>query len=432
MEEKQKRIPPEKNKKKGPVPEKKAPAKGKPAGPGPGAGRVRAAKPGPAPSGSGNPVCPVMKKCGACQGFAEGYEKQLEEKRQLVGHYVGGFGKVSPIMGMKEPLYYRNKVHRAFGRDQRGHDTYGTYAEGTHRLVQVKKCLIEDELSQAVIDTVFSLLPSFKLRTYDEDLGYGFLRHVLVRRAFGTGEMMVVLVTASSVFPGKNNFVKALVKAHPQITTVVQNINDKKTSMILGERQQAIYGKGFIRDELCGCSFKISPKSFYQVNHDQTEVLYGKAVELAGLTGRETVIDAYCGIGTIGIVASQKAKRVLGVELNPEAIRDARGNARDNGRTNMEFVCGDAGRYMQEMEARGEKVDVVFMDPPRTGSDKAFLEACLNLAPKRIVYVSCNPETLGRDLKILERGYQVKEICPVDMFPGTRHLETIVLMSRKS
>ena len=374
--------------------------------------------------------CKALKRCGACLGFAGGYEKQLEEKRQQVGKLLGGFGSISPVLGMENPYFYRNKVHRVFGRDNRGHDIYGNYEEGSHRIVSVGECLIEDKLSQAVIDTVFSLLPSFKLRAYDEDLEWGFLRHVLVRRAFATGQLMVVLVTASSMFPGKNNFVKALRAAHPEITTIVQSINDKRTNMILGEREVVLYGKGTIEDELCGCRFRISPASFYQVNHDQTEVLYGKAVELARLTGKETVLDAYCGIGTIGIVAAKHAGKVFGVENNPAAIRDARLNARENGFSNLEFVCGDAGEYMQEMASRGEPLDVVFMDPPRAGSDKNFLEALLTLSPKRVVYVSCNPETLARDLRVLTREYQVEKMIPVDMFPATKHVETVVLMSK--
>ena len=375
--------------------------------------------------------CKALKRCGACLGFACGYEKQLEEKRQQVGKLLGSFGSVSPVLGMENPYFYRNKVHRVFGRDNRGHDLYGNFEEGSHRIVTVGECLIEDRLSQSVIDTVFSLLPSFKLRAYDEDLEWGFLRHVLVRRAFATGQLMVVLVTASSMFPGKNNFVKALRSAHPEITTIVQSINSMHTNMILGEREVVLYGKGFIEDELCGCRFRISPASFYQVNHDQTEVLYGKAVELAGLTGKETVLDAYCGIGTIGIVAAKHAKKVLGVENNPAAIKDAKLNAKANGFDNLQFVCGDAGEYMQEMAARGEALDMVFMDPPRAGSDKNFLEAILTLSPERVVYVSCNPETLARDLRTLTKKFQVKKMIPVDMFPATKHVETIVLMSRK-
>ena len=243
---------------------------------------------------------------------------------------------------------------------------------------------------------------------------------------------MVVLVLGSPILPSKNNFVKALRKEHPEITTVVLNINDKKTSMVLGDREKAIYGPGFIRDQLCGCSFRISPKSFYQVNPVQTEVLYQTAIQYAGLSGKETVIDAYCGIGTIGLIASKHAKRVIGVELNPDAVKDARINAKENRITNAGFYQGDAGRFMVEMAANKEKADVVFMDPPRAGSDERFLSSVVKLAPEKVVYVSCNPETLARDLKYLIRHkYEVRKIQPVDMFPFCDHVETVCLMSRK-
>ena len=267
---------------------------------------------------------------------------------------------------------------------------------------------------------------------YTGDTGYGLLRHVLVRRGFSTGEVMVVLVVASPIFPSKNNFVKALRKVHPEISTVVLNINDKNTSMVLGEREIVLYGKGFIRDTLCGKSFRISPKSFYQVNSVQTEILYGKAVEFAGLTGKEKVIDAYCGIGTIGLVASGKAREVVGVELNKDAVRDARINARENKVVNISFRQGDAGEFMEAMAEAGEKADVVFMDPPRSGSSEKFLNSVIKLSPKKIVYISCNPETLARDLNFLTRkNYIVKEIQPVEMFCFTDHTEVVTWLEQK-
>ena len=276
------------------------------------------------------------------------------------------------------------------------------------------------------------MLKSFKIRTYDEDSGYGLLRHVLVRRGFASGEIMVVLVVASPVFPSKNNFVKALRKVHPEITTIVLNVNDKHTSMVLGERDIVIYGKGFIRDTLCGRTFRISPGSFYQVNPVQTEVLYGKAVEYAGLTGNERVIDAYCGIGTIGIIASAKAKEVIGVELNPDAVRDARINTRENKIQNVQIRQGDGGAFMEAMAETGEHADVVFMDPPRAGSDEKFMASLLKLNPKKVIYISCNPETMARDLNYLtKKGYEVKKIQPVDMFCFCDHVETICELVRK-
>lgn len=378
-----------------------------------------------------NIKCPVAKKCGGCQYQGIAYSEQLKKKQKMVNHLLQKFGKVASVLGMDHPYYYRNKIHRTFGRDRRGNIISGTYQAGTHLIVPVEECVIEDQKCQEVIRTIQGMLKSFKIKTYDEDTGFGLLRHVLVRRGFHTGEIMVVLVLGSPILPSKNQFVKALRKAHPEITTVVLNVNDKKTSMILGEREILLYGKGYITDTLCDCSFRISPKSFYQVNPVQTEKLYQTAIRFAGLTGKEQVIDAYCGTGTIGIVAARQAGKVLGIELNKDAVRDARVNAKTNGIKNIEFLQGDAGEAMVAMAARGAKTDVVFMDPPRAGSDEKFLSSVVKLAPKKVVYISCNPETLERDLKYLTKHkYEVKKIQPVDMFPFTEHVESVVLLSQ--
>ena len=299
-------------------------------------------------------------------------------------------------------------------------------------MVPVETCLLEDQRADAIIATIRGLLKSFKIRTYNEDTGYGLLRHVLIRTAHVTGEIMVVLVLGSPVFPSKNNFVKALRKAHPEITTIVLNVNDKKTSMVLGEKETVLYGKGYIEDILCGCRFRISAKSFYQINSIQTERLYAKAMELAKLTGKERVIDAYCGIGTIGMVAAKHAGEVIGVELNRDAVRDAVRNAKMNEMNNIRFYANDAGVFMTQMVKEGAHADVVFMDPPRAGSDEAFLASVVRLSPKRIVYISCNPETQARDMEYLTRqGYKAAEAWPFDLFPFTGHVETVCLMSRK-
>lgn len=376
--------------------------------------------------------CNISKKCGGCQFQGIPYKEQLKKKQKKEQSLLGAYGKVCPIIGMENPYYYRNKVHAVFDRDRKGNIISGIYEEGTHRVVPVENCLIEDEKSQEIIRTIRGMLKSFKIRTYDEDTGYGLLRHVLIRRGFSTGEIMVVLVTGSPIFPSKNNFVKALRKAHPEITTVVLNVNDRQTSMVLGDREKPIFGPGFIKDRLCGCMFRISPKSFYQVNPVQTERLYKKAIRLADLKGKEKVLDAYCGIGTIGMIASKQAKEVIGVELNRDAVRDAIGNAKGNGVKNIRFYQADAGEFMVAMAERGESMDVVFMDPPRAGSDEAFLQSVAKLAPKKIVYISCSPETLARDLKYLtKKHYEVSKICPVDMFPFTEHVECIVSMVKK-
>ena len=377
-------------------------------------------------------TCPHAKKCGGCQYQGMDYAAQLKKKQKEMNKLLKDFGKPEPIIGMKDPLHYRNKVHAVFGRTRKGEIISGTYEAGTHKIVNIDECMIEDEISQSIIRTIRGLLRSFKIRTYDEDTGYGLLRHVLVRRGFTTGQVMVVLVLSSPILPSKNNFVKALRKEHPEITTVVLNVNDKKTSMVLGERDIVLYGKGYIEDILCGCTFRISPQSFYQVNPVQTERLYQTAMDYAELTGKERVIDAYCGIGTIGMVAAKKAREVIGVELNRNAVKDARTNAKLNQIKNITFYEGDAGRFMVSMTEEGEKADVVFMDPPRSGSDEAFLSSVIRLAPKRIVYVSCGPDTLARDLKYLTRnGYQVRKMQPVDMFGFTEHCEMVVQLVKK-
>lgn len=378
-------------------------------------------------------ACKVAKKCGGCQYQGVPYEKQLSEKQKAVRQLMQPFCKTAEITGMQDPYHYRNKVHAVFARKKDGTIISGVYEEGTHRVVPVEACQIEDEKADAIINDIRGLLKSFKIKTYNEDTGYGLLRHVLIRRGFTTGEIMVVLVLGSPVMPSKNNFVKALRKLHPEITTVVLNVNDKRTSMVLGDRETTIYGKGYIEDVLCGLTFRISSKSFYQINPVQTEKMYGKAMELAGLTGKERVIDAYCGIGTIGMVAAKSAKEVIGVELNPDAVRDAIKNAKRNQMKNIRFYQDDAGRFMEKMAAKGEKADVVFMDPPRSGSTEQFMKSAVTLAPQKIVYISCDPQTQARDLKYLTKhGYKAMGAYPYDMFPFTKHAENIVLLVKQN
>ena len=376
-------------------------------------------------------ICPVSRKCGGCQLMNMTYEEQLRFKQAKVVKLLSGFHRVAPIIGMDEPFYYRNKVQAAFGRTRGGEIISGVYQSSTHNIVKTDSCLIEDKKADEIILTIRKLVKSFKLTVYDERNSRGFLRHVLVKRGFSTNEIMVVLVTGTSVFPSKNDFIKELLKIHPEITTIVQNINNKFTSMVLGEKETVLFGKGYIEDILCGYRFRISPKSFYQINPVQTEKLYNKAIEFADLKGGERAIDAYCGIGTIGIAASKNAGEIIGCELNADAVRDAKVNAKINEIENIRFVCADAGEFMLSMKEAGEKCDVLFMDPPRAGSDKKFLSSAIHLAPQRIVYISCNPETQQRDLFFLTKnGYKVKKIQPVDMFPFTAHVETVVLLER--
>ncbi len=377
-------------------------------------------------------LCPVTGKCGGCQYVDMPYKAQLKRKQKQAEMLLKEYGKVKPIIGMEEPSHYRNKVHAVFAFQKGRGIVSGIYQEKSHRVVPVENCLLEDQKAGEIIRSVRELAKSFKLKAYDEDSGYGLLRHVLVRVGHITGEIMVVLVLGSPILPSKKNFVNELCKLHPEITTILINVNNKRTSMVLGEKEQVIYGKGYIEDELCGRRFKISAKSFYQVNSVQTEALYAKAAEYAQLTGKETVVDAYCGIGTIALAVAGQAGKVIGVELNKDAVRDAVTNAKINQIKNADFYQNDAGHFLTQMADAGEKVDVVFMDPPRSGSTEEFLDALIRICPKRIVYISCEPETLARDLKYLTRksGYRVREITPVDMFPFTGHIETIVALSR--
>lgn len=376
--------------------------------------------------------CPHYKKCGGCQLQNMTYEEQLSFKQAKTIKLLGRFCHIEEIIGMRQPEHYRNKVQAAFGMTRGGKIISGVYQSSSHNIVCVDNCRLEDRKADKIIVTVRKMLADFKMLPYNEDRRTGFLRHVLVKRGFATGEIMVVLVTATPVFKNKNAFVAKLLEEHPEITTIVQNINNAKTSLVLGESEKVLYGKGYITDVLCGCKFKISAKSFYQINPVQTEVLYNTAIDYADLRGDETVIDAYCGIGTIGMVAAKKAGNVIGVELNKDAVKDAIVNAKLNEVKNIYFYNDDAGKFMVEMAKAGEKADVVFMDPPRAGSDMNFLSSVVKLAPKKVVYISCNPETQARDIAYLvKNGYQCKKIQPVDMFPHTTHVESVALLTQR-
>lgn len=362
------------------------------------------------------------------------YARQLQFKQRRVEGLLKQFHSVEPIIGMETPYHYRNKVSAAFALARNQQIISGVYQDSTHRIVPVDHCLIEDPKADEIICSIRRLMKSFKLLPYDEVTQKGFLRHVLIKRGFATNQIMVVLVTSTPVFPAKKRFTEALLKLHPEITTILMNLNDRYTSMVLGEQEKVLYGPGKIQDILCGCRFQISAKSFYQINPAQTEALYLKAMEYAGLTGSETVIDAYCGIGTIGLVAAKRgAKKVVGVELNRDAVKDAIENAKLNKLSNAWFCAGDAGEFMLEMSLEKEPADVVFMDPPRAGSDRTFLSSLIALSPQKVVYISCNPETQQRDLRYLtSKGpYRVTRIQPVDMFPHTNHVETVCLLTRE-
>lgn len=377
------------------------------------------------------PICPYSKLCGGCNYQGVEYEEQLNKKQAYVNELLSEFAKVNDIIPAKYPYNYRNKVHASY-RYQKGNILAGMYQENSHKLVAIDSCQIENQKAREIVQDIKNLIKSFKLTIYDEIEKRGFLRHVLVRTGHSTGQVLVTLVVGESIFPSKNNFVKALLKLHPEITTIIMNINNKKTSMILGDKETVIHGKGYIEDILCGKTFRISPKSFYQINPVQTEMLYNKAIEYAELTGNEKVIDAYCGIGTIGIIASDYTKELIGVELNKDAIKDAIVNAKANKASNIKFYNDDAGQFMLNLASKKENIDVVLMDPPRAGSDEAFLKSVVSLSPKKVVYVSCNPETLARDLSYLAKnGYKANIIQPVDMFPFTEHVECVCSLVRK-
>ena len=381
------------------------------------------------------------KNCGGCPMLATEYAAQLKKKEADVRALLGKYGPVAPIRGMETPYHYRNKVISTFAPAAGGKLTSGIYAARTHKVLPVESCLLQDEVLDKVMLAVRAAANACRYQPFNEDKGTGLLRHCLLRhcllrRGVATGQVMVVLVTAQPVLPGAKNFVKALLaeaeKRGVPVTTVVQNYNPRRTSVVLGEDEKVLYGKGFILDTLCGKTYALSPRSFYQVNPVQTAVLYGLAVDAAHLTGKEVVLDAYCGIGTIGLTASDKARQVVGVEVNRDAVRDAIGNAKHNGVKNARFFAADATAWIREAADAGQKADVVFMDPPREGSTPAFLESVARMAPKRIVYVSCNPETMARDLALLtQKGCRAEGFTPVDMFPHSAHCETVVLLSHK-
>ena len=385
------------------------------------------------------PACPVFDRCGGCQLLHMSENAQKAFKQGLCEGVLGAFGKVSPILTAENPKNYRNKVHAAFARKRVGGPAgrskiiSGIFEEESHRVIETTDCLIQDKRAAEYLRTVRKLMQETHTEPYNEDTGRGTMRYVFLRTGRKSGEVLMALVTGTTEFPAKAKFAAEIKKKHPEIVTLIHNINPRKNSMVLGKKETVLYGTGYITDTLCGHTFRISANSFYQVNAEQTEVLYKTAVELAKLTREDTVIDAYCGIGTISLMAADFAGKVIGVEVNAQAVKDAKDNAKRNNCTNAEFICQDAGVFMREQAKKGVAPQVVIMDPPRAGSDDAFLNSLVTMAPERVVYISCNPETQARDLKKLTaKGYKVDVIQPVDMFPGTKHVETCVLLTKAS
>ena len=370
------------------------------------------------------------KKCGGCPLLALPYREQLAKKQARLQELLGGFAPVKAVQGMAEPLHYRNKAIASFAT-QRGKLVCGLYAEGTHRVLPGADCLLQEEILNKTLAAVLDAARACRWTAYDEDRGTGLLRHTVLRSSC-SGKVLVTLVTPGPDLPGSKNFCTALRKKAPWVVSIVQNINPTRSSAVLGSREKTLYGPGFVLDTLCGTQFAISSRSFYQVNRTQTEVLYKKALELAKLTGRETVIDAYCGIGTIGLCTAPLAKQVIGVERNPAAVKDAAANARRNKIANARFVCADATEWMAAAAGEGLHPDVVFLDPPRAGSTPECIAAVNKMKPRRVVYVSCDPETLARDVAAFTRlGWRAAKFCPVDLVPQTKHVETVVLLSHK-
>ena len=381
------------------------------------------------------PPCKISKMCGSCHYLHIDYAHQLKIKKKAVISLCMEEHMplhVHDVIGMKDPYAYRNKIIAGFSRDKKGAVVTGFYEEHSHRIIPYERCRMHDAVCDRIIQTIRRLLQAYRIEPYDEDRRKGILRHVLIRKGVVTGNIMVVLVTAQKVFPGVRNFLRDLLKEHPEIRTIIQNINMRKTSVVLGNEEKVLYGPGYIEDVLCGLRFGISSRSFYQINHDQCEALYKMAVELLQLKGNEVLLDAYCGIGTIGMYAASHVKEVIGVESNKDAVKDAQANARYNRIKNIRFICDDAGSCMVGMAQRKQHVDAVIMDPPRSGSTVKFMEAVSRLKPGKVVYISCSPKTQIRDLKYFAKlGYHAKELFLFDMFPHTYHVESIVLMVMK-
>ena len=378
------------------------------------------------------PKCKVCTSCGGCQYQQINYQTQLEYKTKRVKEALTRIGgvkaKVLPCLGMEEPYYYRNKIQMPYGKDRKGNVVYGFFKENSHEIIPVKECVIEDKRAASILWDIKELVKQMNIPTYNEDGGKGILRYVLIRTSYHYKELMVVLVTSMMNFPGQRNFVDSLTKLHPEITTIVENVNKRHTNVILGNEEKVLYGPGIIKDKILDLTFEISASSFFQVNPVQVEKLYKTALNLVKFEEKPVVLDAYSGVGTIGLIAARNASKVISVELNKDASRNARENAKRNGVNNIEFYCDDAGHFIDNYP---DELDIVIMDPPRKGSDEKFLSTLLRKKPKQVIYVSCDPETLARDIKFLYTLYEVDYVQPVDMFPMTAHVETVVGLYRK-
>ena len=385
-------------------------------------------------------TCPIAKTCGGCETLAVPYPLQLKRKQAQVEELFSdlltqaGEDALKPIVGMDEPLAFRNKAATPFAPGPKGSIRSGFYAKGTHRIVRCRQCLVEDPRCRRTLNSFARTAELCKVSAYDEDKGRGLLRHAVVRAGWKTDELLLTIVANGERLPRERELVRRIVKHAPDVTAVALNTNVRRTNAILGPTSRALYGGGVMHDELLGVRFEIGPTSFYQTNPSQTERLYRLAIEGAGLSSGMRVLDAYCGIGTIGMCAAAQVDglQVTGVEVGQGAVGDARRNARNNGLDGRcRFVCADATAFMRDAATRRERYDVVIMDPPRAGSTPEFLSGVVALAPRQVVYVSCNAVTQRRDLEsLLAGGYQLQSLTPVDMFPHTKHVETVAVLSR--
>ena len=378
------------------------------------------------------PRCKICTSCGGCQYQQLSYKEQLKYKTKRVKESLSRIAHIDfnvlPCIGMDDPYNYRNKIQVPFVKDRSGKVKFGFYKENSHIIMPIKECAIEDKRAAPILWDIKLLLEDMNIPVYNEDSGKGILRYVLVRTSHHYGELMVVLVTTQMNFPGQRNFINELVARHPEITTIVENINYRHTNVILGNQEKVLYGPGHIKDDILGLTFEISAASFFQVNPIQVEKLYASALNLIDFSKKETVLDAYSGVGTIGLIAAKNAKKVISVEINKSAHKNAIENAKRNNVNNIEFICDDAGQYISKTD---EDIDVLIMDPPRSGSDETFLSTVMNKRIKKIVYISCNPETLARDIAYLSSLYELTYVQPVDMFPMTAHVETVVELRLK-
>ena len=380
------------------------------------------------------PSCPYFYDCGGCHLLHMSYEEQAKFKKNHVQNCIkriGGIDKeVLPIIKMEHPYKYRNKVQVSFSMDYKGNVIGGFYKEKTHQIIDNDKCLLENEVAEEIIVFFKSLIKKYNIEPFDRSSNSGTIRHLLVRTGYYSKEVMVVIITKSKFLPKQKELINELTKKFPNIVSIIHNVNDAKTNMILGNIEKCIYGKDYIEDTLCNLKFRISSKSFYQVNPTQTEKLYLTAIKAANLTKEDNIIDAYSGIGTIGLIASKYVNSVVGVEIVKEAIQNAYSNAKLNNITNAKYYVDDASKFMINY-IKNNKANVVFVDPPRSGLEKKFIETLLISKPERVVYVSCDPSSLARDLKLLKEEYEIISIQPVDMFPNTHHVETITLLCLK-